>query len=248
MIAHKTDPLVWIFGRWNRSMRDGRFQQRTNMNFDTLNRDGTICLWTSSTLRSATPPTLSSNRAGCLLNNDFNSCPWKRTDGQFVLLLFFEIKVHFWNFWKCVWEESVGFYVPRSSRFFILKNEWHQMINDRVRNACPGWAFRILVSRARQKLKWYCTISSNLLQTCLSICLIIFAPKGLFVFAILTDMPPKTDVCASKSVNFCQFLSWFVPIWSKMIKSVTSWYKNILSFHAKSIIEGFWIVTSLYVW
>ena len=30
----------------------------------------------------------------------------------------------------------------------------------------------------------------------------LVAPKGLFVFAILTDMPPKTDVCASKSVYF----------------------------------------------
>ena len=35
----------------------------------------------------------------------------------------------------------------------------------------------------------------------------IIAPKGLFVFAILTDMPPKTDVCASIFDHFCLFLS-----------------------------------------
>ena len=42
-----------------------------------------------------------------------------------------------------------------------------------------------------------------------------FAPKGLFVFAILTDMPLKIDVCACdqislfliKFVSFCLVLS-----------------------------------------
>ena len=68
------------------------------------------------------------------------------------------------------------------------------------------------------------------------------APKRLFVFAILTDMPPKTDVCASDQI--CLFLIKFVNFWSNLSLFVTIWYKNILSFHAKSIIEGFWIVTS----
>ena len=46
----------------------------------------------------------------------------------------------------------------------------------------------------------------------------IFAPKGLFVFAILTDMPPKTDVCSSKSVNFCLFLIKFVSSCHNLIQ------------------------------
>ena len=51
------------------------------------------------------------------------------------------------------------------------------------------------------------------------------APKGLFMFTILADMPPIIDVRQS---SFCNCFIIFV-----------AFRQNILSFHAKSIIEEF---------
>ena len=109
---------------------------------------------------------------------------------------------------ECYFSQVTNHTIPQcrnSLAFDGLNSVWYSDVwSDPWFLKFPLWfssTFKLTLKIVRFKLQFVPSTDDDS-EDC------FIAPKGLFVFAILTDMPPKTDVCSS--VQICQFLSIFV--------------------------------------